>query len=205
MIESLLSLAKSISTETAISVLSLVMSTISIGIHWYNLSKSKRKLDVSFDHSDSFYFEGIDTIGGNRDSLVVSINIFNESSMPITINKINIVINEIVKHPCAKSNKIPYPEHWDEETYNAYNNNGFIVIKSVDCEGLHSIDLDNNMIKCPIRLNPFDGISGFLVFPIAGCSSGNKTKTKLEFITSRGVLNFKESFESTEHHKNNFQ
>lgn len=186
-----------------LAIFASVTSVISLILHIINYQKTKFNLKVFFDNRDSFYFEPLDTLYGNQESLIVKVRLANISSQPLSISDIQIGTPPHACFSIISNYPISYPEHLPDETYATLKDkDGYLLIKSVDCEGYHILDLKNKLIKCPIYLNAYESIDGFLLFPYAGVSS---PKTEIRIITSRKTKVVRHTFMSKENHENSFQ
>lgn len=186
-----------------LAIFAFAISVFSLFLHFINYQKTKFNLKVFFDTRDSFYFDPLDTLYGNQESLIVKVRISNRSSQPLSISDIQIGTHPHACSSIISTYPISYPEHLPDETFATLKDeNGCLLIKSVDCEGYHILDLENKLIKCPIYLNAYESIDGFLLFPYAGASS---TKTEIRIITSRKTKVVRHSFMSKENHENSFQ
>ena len=185
-----------------LSLLSTGISLLSLFLHFNNYRKARFNLILSFDDSDSFYFDALDTLYGNQDSLVASVTIFNDSSVPISISDIRICLPGKLSFSAAHGFSYPYPEHWPDETYSAIKDeNGNVVLRSVDSEGWHSLDLQNQLITAPLKLAPYDSLKGFLLFPVAGSSVARLQKTKIKIFSSRRTKTYSHRFISKTAHE----
>lgn len=190
----------------SLSLISTGISLVSMLLHFHNYRKARFNVKVSFDDSDSFYFDALDTLYGNQESLVASVTIFNDSSVPISISDIRICFPGKLSFPAAHGFSYPYPEHWADETYSAVKDeNGNVLLKSVDSDGWHSLDLQNQLITAPLKLSPYDCVKGFLLFPVAGSSVDRLQKTKIQFVTPRKTKTYTHSFISKSAHESSFR
>lgn len=189
----------------SLGFLSTGISLLSLLLHFRNYSKSRFNVKLSFDDADSFYFDALDTLYGNQESLVVSVTISNDSSLPISISDIRICLSRKNSFPSVRDFSFPYPSDWPEETKSAYKDaNGNVALKSVDSEGWHSLDLQNHLISAPLKLAPYDCVKGFILFPIAGSSTIGLQKTKIQIITPRRTKVYSHRVVSKKTHEMSF-
>lgn len=191
-------------SSTWISLFSLAISGISLGHSIVTSNKSKCHLNVVIDKDNSFYFTGIDTSNGNRESLIVHAKIYNNSTAPIHISDIQLMLGNISTSASPVS-EILYPDFLRPETYATIRNDkGFLDIKSAHGDGYRIIELEKETLKCPIYLQPYNVIEGYILFPQAGASCGKLQPTKIKILTSRKDFVIKTSLRSKNFHRRQF-
>jgi len=191
-------------SSTWISLFSLVISGVSLGHSIITSNKSKCNLNITIDKHNSFYFTGIDPSNGNRESLIIHATIYNNSTAPIHISDLQLVLDNI-STSASSSSEIPYPDFLRPETYATIRNNkGFLDIKSTTGDGYHIIELEKKMLRCPIYLQPYEGIEGYILFPQAGVSCGKLQTTKIKILTSRKNFVIKTSIRSKNFNRRQF-
>lgn len=189
--------------NAVIAFIALVFSIASFVLYFKEHHSSKFNLKMELDKNNSFYFDALDTVNGNKESLIVSVTIMNNSSQPVNISDIQIILNKQCAASAANVSKYPYPETLPDETVAVFKDEkGFLGIKSVYGDGIRYIDLNNELIHCPVYLNAYDSVRGFLLFPHAGES---KQKTIVRLLTSRGNLNLKLKITTKKQHESSFE
>lgn len=175
------------------------VSLFSLALHTVGFVKSGYRLKIDFNDEKSFYFDGIASMHGSQESLVANVVISNNSDQPIYLTDMQIIFNKHTSVSAVRYSEIPYPSHLPDETYSTHNENGMLFLKAYSADGMELIDLPKELITLPIYLKPYESISGYILFPIAGVSV-NKTKFKL--ITSRKKEIISHSFTSKQSYEN---
>lgn len=182
-----------------IASLALVISVVSLICQWRS---SRFSITVDFNDNECFYFDPISTMRGNRESLLVSARISNASNQPIHISNIQTVLENGCACSAAMSRPYAYPSELPSETFATLkSDDGMLCMKIHDDDGYSIHKLDTNLITCPIYLQPYESITGFLLFPLAGESVPTTT---LRFVTSRKIFEISHSFMSKREHETSF-
>lgn len=180
----------------------LLISIINTIVLITNSRKKKTKITLDVDTQNSFYMDAIDTPRGNQESLVLSVHISNRSECPITISD---VILKYTQESAHSDGNIQYPSCLPENPYSAIKDNaGNLDIISHTGDGYVRLDIKNNILSFPKRLEAYESMRGILLFVCAGSSSGDYTNVELEFITSRGTITKKIKVSSKEYNESRF-
>lgn len=134
---------------------------------WMLFLEHKNKFNIKVECSDPYIFPALDTRRGNRNSLTFNIRITNFSAMPVNITKIELV-QKGLRETCVTEN-LNY------------------TTKTRDGEGEIKIAFNRNMVLPPHYLEPFDEVSGRVLFVCAGGYPERINKIKIRIVTSRGT------------------
>ena len=175
--------------NTIIAGFALALSILSLAMQY---KRSRFNLKVFPDRQGSFYFDALCTAYGNRESLIVSARIANNSNQPIHISDIQLILNGSMHVSAAQNSQIPYPTELPAETYATLKGeDGNVYFKFHNSDGYKIIDIKDSLITYPLYLNAYDSITGYILFPIAGES---RNQTTLRFVTSRKNLDISCNF-----------
>ena len=189
--------------NSVIAGTALVFSIASFSLYFKEQKNSRFNLKMEFDSSDSFYFNALEMANGNKESLIVSVRIKNDSNQPICISDIQLFFSEQSVLSAPNISEYPYPESLPDETFATIKDeNGLLVIKSIYGDGIKYINLSKNLIKCPLYLNAYDSVKGFILFPLAGSS---RHQTTIRLVTARGNANFTFPITTKSNHEKSFE
>lgn len=180
--------------NTLISGCALAVSAVSLALHYVNHTTTKYNVKLRFDYSRCFYFEGIENANGSTESLLIKVLISNDSAQPITISDMQIDFGNGIHTSAAPSPDISYPTDLPPENHTAFKtNDGSLGIKVHHGDGCTLLDLHSDLICFPKKLQPYDCVEGYVLFPTAGISV---PKTKLRIVTSRKTKVITRAFRS---------
>ena len=185
--------------NAVVAGLAFIISIISLLWQWLS---SRFSLSIDFNDEECFFFEPLSTRLGNRESLIVSVRISNTSNQPIHIASAQIVLDNGYSTQSFSAEKCYYPSHLPPETHaTRKGTDGLLQMKLHTCDGYSVENLSDSLIRFPLYLQPYESVSGFLLFPLSGESTA---KTTIRFVTSRRKHSVTHSFMSKHEYETRF-
>jgi len=156
--------------------MSLTISIIVAILHLLKYLNERFNIIIEYDKYFCFFIDPIYTAYGNDNSMVLSVRIVNLSVYPITISKVNMLGGKSTGGSTAQC-----PAGYIEHLSYQYDNGESIV----------TLNISDEQIKLPLKLNPFEEVYGYFIFPFAFAqyfikSKNHSTKWYVQYSTSRG-------------------
>ena len=161
-----------------IAIISLIISIILVVLNVKRYLKEKFSIVIKYEENFCFFIEPVSTAYGNDNSAVLSVRIINSSVYPITISKISMLGgktrtgNGFAEYPAENIDNLSF----------VYDNG----------DSTRTLNLANEQLKLPLKIEPFDEKCGYIIFPYSWGSDFSKsknhlTKWRIKYSTSRGI------------------
>lgn len=151
-------------------ILSIVAIVISLSTFVYTIWTKKKRIKIEF--YDTYFYKEYD----KAYTLVIECCISNRSSNPINISSMSVIFDD----KNLKAISVPL----------GIRGNSFPTLNQI-------VAFEDKSITLPLKLDPYDSHETFLLFPYCPdeVKPISKTKVKLAFNTSRGIVKKKFNIE----------